>query len=87
MSYPQTSHSFDFYNSEAAKYIAGGVVSLNRLEAIQVAFSNFLIAVFALPIAIIWLHESLSFWSVIGGLLVLAGTIIITVSEYRQSKV
>ena len=30
MSYPQTSHSFDFYNSEAAKYIAGGVVSLNR---------------------------------------------------------
>ena len=30
MSYPQTSHSFDFYNIEAAKYIAGGVVSLNR---------------------------------------------------------
>ena len=61
--------------------------ALKYLEAIQVAFSNFLIVIFALPIAIIWLHESLDFWSIMGGLLVLAGTIIITVSEYKQSKV
>ncbi|TAG18116.1 MAG: DMT family transporter [Cytophagia bacterium] len=59
--------------------------ALKHLEAIQVAFSNFLIPFFALPIAIIWLNESLGFWSVVGGLLVLASTLIISIWEYRQS--
>lgn len=58
--------------------------ALKHLEAIQVAFSNFLIAFFALPIALIWLHESLSFWSIAGGLLILLGTVLITIWEYRQ---
>ncbi len=59
--------------------------ALKNLEAIQVALSNFLIAFFALPIAVIWLHEKLGILSIIGGLLVLISTIIITVWEYRQS--
>lgn len=60
--------------------------ALKRLEAIQVAFSNFLITFFALPIAIFILGESLGFWAIVGGLLVLGSTLIITVWEYRQEK-
>jgi len=56
------------------------------LEAIQVALSNFLIAFFALPIAAIWLNEELSLMSILGGLLVLVSTIIITMWEYKQNK-
>lgn len=58
--------------------------ALKKLEAIQVALSNFLIAFFAVPIAAIWLGESLSVVSVVGGLLVLVSTLVITVVEYRQ---
>jgi drug/metabolite transporter (DMT)-like permease len=58
--------------------------ALKKLEAIQVALSNFLIAFFALPIAAIWLDEKLSLMSVGGGLLVLISTLSITVWEYRQ---
>lgn len=59
--------------------------ALKKLEAIQVALSNFLIAFFAVPIAAIWLGESLNIVSVIGGLLVLISTIVITIVEYRQN--
>lgn len=59
--------------------------ALKKLEAIQVALSNFLIAFFALPIAAIWLGEKLSFMSIIGGILVLISTLAITVWEYRQA--
>lgn len=58
--------------------------ALKQLEAVQVALSNFLIAFFALPIAAIWLHEKLSFMSIAGGILVLIGTLCITVLEYKQ---
>jgi drug/metabolite transporter (DMT)-like permease len=60
-------------------------IALKKLEAIQVALSNFLIAFFAIPIAAIWLGEKLSFMSIIGGALVLVSTLAITVWEYKQS--
>lgn len=60
--------------------------ALKKLEAIQVALSNFLIAFFALPIAAIWLGEKLGLMSIIGGLMVLLSTLAITVWEYRQSR-
>jgi drug/metabolite transporter (DMT)-like permease len=60
--------------------------ALKNLEAIQVALSNFLIAFFALPIAAIWLNEELSMLSILGGLMVLVSTIIITVWEYKQTS-
>jgi drug/metabolite transporter (DMT)-like permease len=50
-----------------------------------VALSNFLIAFFALPIAVLFLHEKISAVSVMGGLLILISTIAITIWEYRQS--
>lgn len=58
--------------------------ALKKLEAIQVAFSNFLITFFGLPIAVIFLHERLSWLSVAGGLLVLFSTVLITLWEYKQ---
>jgi drug/metabolite transporter (DMT)-like permease len=60
--------------------------ALKKLEAIQVALSNFLIAFFALPIAAIWLGETLNFMAVVGGLMVMLSTLAITVWEYRQAK-
>jgi drug/metabolite transporter (DMT)-like permease len=59
--------------------------ALKNLDAIQVALSNFLIAFFGLPIAVIFLHEKLSWMSVIGGSLVLVSTIVIIVWEYRRN--
>lgn len=59
--------------------------ALKNLEAIQVALSNFLITFFGLPIAVLFLHEELSVLSIVGGLLVLLSTIIITIWEYKKN--
>ena len=59
--------------------------ALKILDAIQVALSNYLIAFFGLPIAAIWLGETLNSMAVAGGLLVLISTIIITIVDYRMS--
>lgn len=59
--------------------------ALKNLEAIQVALSNFLITFFGIPIAAIVLHEKLGALTILGGLLVLISTIVITVWEYKQA--
>jgi len=59
--------------------------ALKKLEAIQVALSNFLITFFALPIAAIFLKEVLSPVAIVGGTLVLISTLLITIVEYRNS--
>jgi drug/metabolite transporter (DMT)-like permease len=61
-------------------------IALKKLDAIQVALSNFLITFFGLPIAAIWLHEKLSTLSIIGGALILISTLVITIWEYRQTS-
>jgi len=60
--------------------------ALKILDAMQVALSNYLITFFGLPIAAIWLGEKLSSHSIIGGILVLSSTIIITVVDYQMQK-
>ena len=60
-------------------------VALKNLEAIQVALSNFLITFFGLPIAVLFLHERLNRMAIVGGLLVLISTLVITIWEYRQN--
>jgi len=55
--------------------------ALKSIDAIQAALSNYLIAFFGLPIAAIWLHEHISLYAVIGGVLVLASTMLITLLE------
>jgi drug/metabolite transporter (DMT)-like permease len=57
---------------------------LTRLDATQVGLSNYLISFFGLVTAIVVLHEHLTIAMVIGGLLVLASTLLVTVYEGRQ---
>lgn len=57
--------------------------ALKMLEATQVALSNYLITFMGLPIAAIWLGEKLNSGAILGGMLVLISTLIITVVEYK----
>lgn len=59
--------------------------ALKKLEAIQVAFSNYLITLMGLPVAAIWLGERLSHWAWLGGILVLLATLLITILDYRKA--
>jgi drug/metabolite transporter (DMT)-like permease len=60
--------------------------ALKILDATQVALSNYLITFLGLPIAAIWLGEKLNMSAVVGGVLVLLSTLIITIVDYRMSK-
>lgn len=60
--------------------------ALKMLDAMQVALSNYLITFFGLPIAAIWLGESVRIQALAGGLLVLVSTIIITIADYRMTR-
>jgi drug/metabolite transporter (DMT)-like permease len=51
-----------------------------------VALSNYLITFFGLPIAAIWLGETLNIHAIVGGILVLASTLIITIVDYRMRQ-
>ena len=59
--------------------------ALKILDAMQVALSNYLIAFFGLPIAAIWLGETLNIMAIAGGILVLTSTLIITIVDYRMN--
>jgi len=61
--------------------------ALKVLDAMQVALSNYLIAFFGLPVAAIWLGETLNSLAIAGGILVLISTLIITIVDYRMSHV
>ena len=60
--------------------------ALKVLDAMQVALSNYLITLFGLPIAAIWLGEALGAQAIMGGVLVLASTLLITIADYKMSK-
>jgi drug/metabolite transporter (DMT)-like permease len=60
--------------------------ALKQLDAIQAALSNYLITVFGIPIAAIWLKEKLTSLAIIGGVLILGSTLLITVWENRQTS-
>jgi len=61
--------------------------ALKHLHATQAALSNYLVAFFGVPIAAIWLGERLSVTAIVGGVLVVASTLLITVYDIgaRQS--
>lgn len=52
--------------------------ALKQLDAIQAALSNYLITFFGVPVAVIWLKEKLSPLAVIGGIIILGSTLMIT---------
>ena len=57
--------------------------ALKQLDAIQAALSNYLISLFGVPIAAIWLGERLTLLAVLGGIMVLGSTLMITIWEER----
>jgi drug/metabolite transporter (DMT)-like permease len=57
---------------------------LTRLDATQAGLSNYLISFFGLIVAFLVLHERLTKFMVLGGLLVLASTLLVTVYQGRQ---
>lgn len=59
---------------------------LKYLDATQVALSNYLITFMGLPIAAFILGEKLNSQAVIGGILVLASTLILTIVDTRTYK-
>lgn len=60
--------------------------ALKQLDAIQAALSNYLITFFGVPIAAIWLKEKLTSLAIVGGVLILGSTLLITVWENRQAS-
>ena len=63
------------------------LTALKNMDAIQAGLCNYLITFFGLPIAAIWLGERLTFMAIVGGVLVLASTLAITVwEELRKLK-
>ena len=61
-------------------------MALKILDAMQVALSNYLIPFFGLPIAAIWLGETLNSQAIVGGILVLISTLVITIVDYRMNN-
>lgn len=59
---------------------------LKLLDATQVALSNYMITFLGLPIAAIFLGEKLNVQSVIGGVLVLIATLILTIVDHQTNK-
>jgi drug/metabolite transporter (DMT)-like permease len=69
------------------QYFLSMVIFLNvltRLDATQAAVSNYLIPFFGVVVASIVLHERLTKFMVVGGILVLASTLLVTVYEEHQ---
>jgi len=61
------------------------LTALKNMDAIQAGLCNYLITFFGVPIAAIWLGERLTFMAIVGGLLVLASTLAVTVwGELRK---
>lgn len=59
--------------------------ALQQLDAIQAALSNYLITFFGVPIAAVWLKERLTWLAIVGGILILGSTLMITLWE-RQTE-
>ena len=69
------------------QYFLSMVIFLNvltRLDATQAAVSNYLIPFFGVLIAAVVLHERLTTFMIVGGILVLGSTLLVTVYEERQ---
>ena len=60
--------------------------ALKQLDAMQAALSNYLVSFFGVPIAAIWLGERLTLAGIVGGVLVLGSTLLITLWEKKQSE-
>jgi len=60
------------------------LTALKRLDAIQAALSNYLITFFGLPIAALWLGERLKLPAIMGGIVVLGSTLLVTLGDQKR---
>ncbi len=60
--------------------------ALKNLDATQVALSNYLITFMGLPIAAFWLGEKLNTQAIVGGVLVLVSTLILSIVDNRVQQ-
>jgi len=60
--------------------------ALKKLDAIQACLSFYLVTFFGVPIAAIWLGERLTLPAILGGVLVLASTLLITLRGTRAAE-
>jgi drug/metabolite transporter (DMT)-like permease len=60
--------------------------ALKQLDAIQAALSNYLTTFFGIPIAVIWLGERLAPLALIGGIIILGSTLLITVWHDQDAR-
>jgi drug/metabolite transporter (DMT)-like permease len=61
--------------------------ALKQLDALQAALSNYLITFFGVPIAAIWLGQRLRPAAVVGGIIVLGSTLLITLWNSKSAPV
>jgi drug/metabolite transporter (DMT)-like permease len=62
--------------------------ALAHLDAIQTGLCNYLITFFGVPIAVVWLGERIAPMALVGGIIILASTMIVTIGEsYMASTV
>ena|SRR5690348_6726712 len=59
--------------------------ALKHLDAIQAALSNYLITFFGIPIAVIWLGERLAPLALVGGIIILGSTLLITLWDKERT--
>jgi drug/metabolite transporter (DMT)-like permease len=57
--------------------------ALKVLDAMEVTLANYLITCIGLPVAAIWPGEKLNASAIVGGIMVLVSTLIITIVDYR----
>jgi drug/metabolite transporter (DMT)-like permease len=61
--------------------------ALKHLDAIQTGMCNYLITFFGVPIAVIWLGERLAPVAIVGGLLILGSTLLVTIGEASGAEI
>jgi drug/metabolite transporter (DMT)-like permease len=60
--------------------------ALKHLDAIQAALSNYLIALFGIPIAALWLGERLTTAAIAGGILILGSTVLMAFLDHAREN-
>ena len=59
--------------------------ALKQLDALQAELSNYLITFFGIPTAVIWLGERLAPLALIGGIIILGSTLLITLWDKERT--